>query len=181
MRLGAVLLAYCLLIGFGMARAQRLAVPSATRSRAKAAALLGDVEERLAAVEHIRANGAGEHAVRRFHQAAAAFYRAEFRSERIGAVLLAGTWMAFAAGTALLLAPAAWTRVSGSLTVGTAVLLFQYTQMVRTPFERLIDQLRRTRRRWPASRGWEACWPSTARCPTRGRPRTAARGRPTGG
>jgi ATP-binding cassette subfamily B protein len=141
-RVGVALLAYCVLIGFGMARAQRLAVPSAARSRAKYAALFGDIEERLAGVEDIRANGAGEHAVNRIHRASGRTYRAEFRSERIGSGLLAGTSVAFAAGTALVLAVAAWARESGTLTVGTAVLLFQYTQMVRTPFERLIDQLR---------------------------------------
>ncbi|MFL6054747.1 MAG: ABC transporter ATP-binding protein [Actinoallomurus sp.] len=141
-RVGGVLLAYCVLIGFGMARAQRLAVPSAASSRARYAALFGDIEERLAGVEDIRANGAGEHAVGRVHRASGRMYRAEFRSERIGSGLLAGTSVAFAAGTALVLAAAAWARQSGTLTVGTAVLLFQYTQMVRTPFERLIDQLR---------------------------------------
>jgi ATP-binding cassette subfamily B protein len=141
-RLGGVLLAYCALVGFGMARAQRLAVPSATRAREKSAALFGDIEERLAGAEDIRANDAGEHAVNRFHQASAALYRAELRSERIGSGILAGTTVAFAAGTALVLGLAAWTRQSGMLTIGTAVLLFQYTQMVRAPFERLIDQLR---------------------------------------
>ncbi|MEU4537363.1 ABC transporter ATP-binding protein [Streptosporangium sp. NPDC023825] len=142
-RLGSVLLAYCALIGFGMARAQRLAVPSATRSRAQSAALFGGLEERLAGVEDIRANGAGEHVVNRFHRASATLYRAEFRDARIGTGILAGTAVAFAAGTAIVLGLAVWTRESGTLTVGTAVLLFQYTQMVRVPFERLIDQLRR--------------------------------------
>ncbi|MEV5708782.1 ABC transporter ATP-binding protein [Actinoallomurus sp. NPDC052274] len=141
-RVGALLLAYCAAIGFAMAQAQRLAVPAAARSRARYAALFGDIEERLAGLEDLRANGAGEHAVRRVHQASGRKYRAEFRSERIGSGLLAGTSVAFAAGTALVLALAAWARQSGTLTVGTAVLLFQYTQMVRTPFERLLDQLR---------------------------------------
>lgn len=139
---GAVLSAYCVLIGFAMARAQRLAVPSAAHARAMTAALLGDVEERLAGVEDLRANGAGEHAVNRVLRASTDWYRAEFRADRIGSGLLAGTSVAFAAGTALVLGLAAWIRWSGALTVGTAVLLFQYTQMVRAPFERLIDQLR---------------------------------------
>ncbi|MEU4718362.1 ABC transporter ATP-binding protein [Nonomuraea dietziae] len=141
-RLGAVLLVYCLLIGYGMARAQRLAVPSAARSRAAGAALFGNLEERLAGAEDLRANGAGEHAVNRFYQASAAVFHAERRDARIGTTLLAGTSVAFAAGTAIVLGLAAWTRQSGMLTVGTAVLLFQYTLMVRAPFERLIDQLR---------------------------------------
>ncbi|MEU6713347.1 ABC transporter ATP-binding protein [Nonomuraea sp. NPDC046802] len=141
-RIGCALLAYCLLVGFGMVRAQRLAVPSATRSRAASATLFGNLEERLAGVEDLRANGAGAHTVRRFHQISAALYRAEVKDARVGTSLLAGTSVAFAAGTAIMLGLAAWTLQSGALTVGTVVLLFQYTLMVRTPFERLIDQIR---------------------------------------
>ncbi|MEV4799895.1 ABC transporter ATP-binding protein [Nonomuraea sp. NPDC049421] len=141
-RIGLALLAYCLVIGYGMARAQRLAVPSAARSRAASAALFGALEERLAGAEDLRANGAGAHTVGRFHQVSAALFRAEHRDARIGTVLLAGTSVAFAAGTAIMLGLAAWTMRSGALTVGTAVLLLQYTMMVRAPFERLIDQIR---------------------------------------
>jgi ABC-type multidrug transport system fused ATPase/permease subunit len=140
-RIGAALLAYCGLVGFGMVRAQRLAVPAATRVREAFAALFGNLEERLAAAEDIRANGAGHHMVNRHHEVSAEVYRADLRAERIGGGLFAGTTVAFAAGTAMVLGMAAWTQRTGVLTVGTAVLLFQYTQMVRTPFERLIDQL----------------------------------------
>ena len=140
-RIGSALLAYCALVGFGMVRAQRLAVPAATRVREKFAALFGSLEERLAAAEDLRANGAGHHTVNRHHQASAEVYRADLRAERIGGGLFAGTTVAFAIGTALVLGLAAWIQQAGALTVGTAVLLFQYTQMVRTPFERLIDQL----------------------------------------
>ncbi|MGW2222979.1 ABC transporter ATP-binding protein [Nonomuraea sp. NPDC001684] len=141
-RLGAALLAYCLLAGLAMTGAQRLAVPSATRSREASAALYGHLEERLAGAEDLRANGAGGHALGRFHQVAGAWFRAEWHGSRIAGGLLAATNVAFAAGTALMLALAAWLLDAGALTVGTAVLLFQYTLMIRTPFERLIDQLR---------------------------------------
>ncbi|GGS76346.1 helicase [Planobispora rosea] len=133
---GAVLLAYCALIGLGMVRAQRLAVPSATRAREMNAALSGYLEERLAGAEDLRANGAGEHAVRRFHQLSAALWRAERHGDAVGSSVLAATGVAFAAGTALMLA------LSGTLSAGTAVLLLQYTLMIRTPFERLVNQLR---------------------------------------
>ncbi|HEY8451623.1 MAG: ABC transporter ATP-binding protein [Micromonosporaceae bacterium] len=140
-RIGTVLLAYCALVGYGMARAQRLAVPAMTRERQRFAALYGFLEERLAGAEDIRANGAGHHTVNRFHATSAEVYRANLRAEQVGGGLFAGTTVAFAAGTAVVLGLAAWTQRSGALTVGTAVLLFQYTQMIRTPFERLIDQL----------------------------------------
>lgn len=141
LRIGGALTVYCLLIGFGMARAQRLAVPAATRVRERFAALFGNMEERFAGAEDIRANGAGRHVVNRFHKVSADVYRADLRAQQIGGGLFAGTTIAFAAGTALVLGLAAATQQAGALTVGTAVLLFQYTQMVRHPFERLIDQL----------------------------------------
>lgn len=140
-RIGAALAIYCGLVGVAMVRVQRLAVPAATRVRERFAAMFGGLEEQLAAAEDIRANGAGHHMVNRHHQANAEVYRADLHAERIGGGLFAGTTIAFAAGTALVLGLAAWTQQAGALTVGTAVLLFQYTQMVRTPFERLIDQL----------------------------------------
>lgn len=146
LRIGAVLLAYCLLIGFGMMRAQRLAVPASTRVRERYAALFGALEERLAGAEEIRANGAGRHAVNQLHRDSAALYRADLRAEQISGGLFAGTTVAFAAGTAVVLGLAAWLQQRGGLTVGTAVLLFQYTQLVRSPFERLIDQLKQYQR-----------------------------------
>lgn len=140
-RIGGALLVYCTAVGAGMVRVQRLAVPAWTRLREEFARLFGTLEERLVAAEDLRANGAGDHAVGRFHAVSADLYRADRRANHIGGGLYAGTTVAFAAGTAGVLALAAVLRQGDALTVGTAVLLFQYTQMVRTPFERLIDQL----------------------------------------
>jgi len=141
LRIGVILVVYCAAVGLAMARAQRMAVPSATKVREAFAALFGNLEERLAGAEDIRANGAGAHVVNRFHQTSADVFRADLRAERIGSALFAGTSTAFALGTAIVLGLAAWTQQAGTLSVGTAVLLFQYMQMVRTPFERIIDQL----------------------------------------
>lgn len=141
LRIGVILAVYCALVGLAMGRAQRIAVPAATKVRERFAALFGVLEERLAGAEDIRANGAGHHVVRRFHRTSAEVYHADARAERIGGGLFAGTTVAFAIGTAIVLALAAWIQDKGALSVGTAVLLFQYTQMVRQPFERIIDQL----------------------------------------
>lgn len=145
-RIGGILFAYCLLVGFGMVRMQRLVVPAATRMREMYARMFGVVEERLAGAEDIRANGAGRHSVNRLHRAAADVYRADLKENKLGAAVYGGTTVAFAAGTAIILGLAAWAQRDGTLTLGTAVLLFQYTQMVRTPFERLIGQLKQYRR-----------------------------------
>lgn len=141
-RIGDALLAYCLLAGIIMVRLQTLAKPSAARVREQNAALIGNLEERLSGVEDLRANGAGEYAIHRFHQVSGKNYRVDLRATWIGSGLVAGSSVALAVGTALILGLAWWSRSSGALTVGTAVLLFQYTQLIRAPFERLIDQLR---------------------------------------
>ncbi|HVX47495.1 MAG TPA: ABC transporter ATP-binding protein [Mycobacteriales bacterium] len=142
LRIGGALLGYCALMGWAMVRAQRLAIPSARIAREEAAALSGFLEERLAGAEDIRAGGAGAHTVREFHRTAGRLYRAEVSSAKRGVPLVAGTSLAFAAGTALILGLAAWARQADAISVGTVVLLFQYAQMVRSPFERLVDQLR---------------------------------------
>jgi ABC-type multidrug transport system fused ATPase/permease subunit len=140
-RIGAVLLVYAAIIGVLLLRLQRRAVPAATEVREAMAQLMGNLEERLAGMEDIRANGAGDHVVRRFHEASADVYQADLKAERIGGGVFALTNLAFAGATAVVLAGAVLLTRSQTLTIGTAVLLFQYTQMVRHPFERMIDQL----------------------------------------
>lgn len=141
-RLGGALTGYSVLVFAGMVIGQRVTVTTGRRSSQAHATLLGELEETLGGVEDIRANGAGAQLVRRFHRTAGAWFRAERDESRIGILVLAAISVAFAGGTALLLGLAAWSVVAGTLTVGTAVLLVQYALMIRTPFERLTEQLR---------------------------------------
>jgi ABC-type multidrug transport system fused ATPase/permease subunit len=138
---GVVLFLYVAVVTLPLVRLQRRAVPAATAVRETFAGLFGNLEERLAAAEDIRANGAGAHVVNRFHEASADVYRADLRAERIGGGLYILTHLAFAGATATVLAAAAVLMDAGAITIGTAVLLFQYTLLVRRPFERMIDQL----------------------------------------
>ncbi len=142
LRLGLALAGYCVVVFAGMLVGQRLVVPAGRRSSQAYATLLGELEETLGGVEDIRANGAGAHLVRRFHRTSGAWFRAEDREGRISTLIVAAVSVAFAGGTALLLGLAAWSVVAGTVTVGTAVLLVQYALLIRTPFERLTEQLR---------------------------------------
>jgi ATP-binding cassette subfamily B protein len=141
-RLGVAATVFCLLLGWLMFKGQGLALPAEMRSRARTAVLLGTVEETMSGLEDVRANGAGEHAVGRFYRASREVYRADRRSGLVGTTVVAGTSVAFTIGTALLLGVVSWLLSRGSLTVGTAVLLFQYTLLVRAPFEQLVEQIR---------------------------------------
>ena len=123
-------------------RVQRRAVPSAAASRAVDAHLFADLEEHLAAAEDLRANGAGAHVMRRFHDTSAEVYRADQQAEVIGGLLVRLTNLTFTVGTALLLAIGVGLQRTGAITVGTLLVLFQYAQLIRRPLERIIDQLK---------------------------------------
>jgi ABC-type multidrug transport system fused ATPase/permease subunit len=142
LRLGAALALYISVSSVFLVRVQRQAVPSAAASRAVDAHLFADLEEHLAAAEDLRANGAGAHVMRRFHDSSAEVFRADQRAEVIGGLLVRLTNLTFTVGTALLLAIGVGLQRSGAITVGALLVLFQYAQLIRRPLERIIDQLK---------------------------------------
>ena len=141
-RVGVALAALVALGAGTLVGAQRRVVPYAAALREETAQMFGGVEERLVAAEEIRANGAGRHVVRRFHEAAGRVLAADLRWQRRGGVVLAGTNLLFAAGTAVLIAFGIVLRQAGAISLGTVVLLFQYAQMVRGPIEQIVGQAR---------------------------------------
>jgi ATP-binding cassette subfamily B protein len=141
-RLGVALAIFIAVAFVLLARVQRRAVPSATASRAVDAHLFADLEEHLAAAEDLRANGAGAHVMRRFHDSSADVYRADQRAEIIGGLLVRLTNLTFTVGTALLLAIGVGLQRTGAITLGALLVLFQYAQLIRRPLERIIDQLK---------------------------------------
>ncbi|MDP1793976.1 MAG: ABC transporter ATP-binding protein [Acidimicrobiales bacterium] len=121
-------------------RGQRSIVPLAAAEREAFAQLFGGIEEYLAGAEDIRANGAGHHILGRFHDTAVAQFRAAFRSQRWGALLLGSTSLFFALGTVGLLGLGVVLHDRGAITLGTVVALFQYSQLVRNPIEQIVGQ-----------------------------------------
>jgi ABC-type multidrug transport system fused ATPase/permease subunit len=141
-RLGMALAIFVAVSALVLVRAQHRAVPTGMLARQADAHLFGDIEEHLVAAEDLRANGAGAHIVRRVHEAHADVYRADVRAEIYGGGLIRLTSLAFTLGTVLVLGLGITLQRQGVITVGTTVLLFQYTQLVRRPLERIIDQLK---------------------------------------
>ena len=141
LRLGLTLAAYVGVVALILVRLKRQAVPSLTAYRESVAQLFGQLEERLAGAEDIRANGAGPHVVRRFDESSAGVYRANRRAAVAQARLLLAVYVGSALGTAVLLALGLVLHRYGALSVGGALALFQYTRLVRDPLERMTDQL----------------------------------------
>jgi ABC-type multidrug transport system fused ATPase/permease subunit len=145
-RLGVALV---LFVGFAsvmLVRVQRRALPTSAAYRAVVAGMFADLEEHLAAAEDLRANGAGAHIVRRFHEVSATAFRADRRAEVVGGGLVRLTNLAFTVGTAMLLGIGALLQHAGAITVGTLLVVFRYAQLIRQPLERIIDQLKELQR-----------------------------------
>jgi ABC-type multidrug transport system fused ATPase/permease subunit len=140
LRLG---LAYAALVVVGLsilARGQRSVVPLAAAEREGFAQLFGGIEEYLTGAEDIRANGAGPHILRRFHDTARTLFRAAFRLQRHSALLIGATSLFFALGTVALLAMGVVLHARGAVSLGTVLALFQYSQLVRNPVEQIVGQ-----------------------------------------
>jgi ABC-type multidrug transport system fused ATPase/permease subunit len=141
-RAGVIFLVYSALALVVIRRTRDHAVPATTAHREASAELFGSIEERLAGLEDVRANGGGNHAMRRFHEVSAAAYRARARAEWRAAEVGTASYATFAAGTVLSLLVGVALYDAGAVSIGTVFLLFQSVQLVRGSLEVIADQLR---------------------------------------
>ncbi len=145
-RMGLLLGLFSLLALFVLNRCREIAVPYVTAERQASAELFGFIEERLAGLDDIRANGAGAYVMQRFHVT----MRNLFHRKRLAQTMGNSIWVAvqslFLAGTVLVLGMGAYLYRDGAITIGTVFLFFQYTQLLRRPLEQITEQLREFQR-----------------------------------
>ncbi len=124
-----------------MTRTRELAVPATKLEREAAAQLFGFVEERLAGIEDIRANGGGLHAMHRFTFVMRDF----FRRTRHAWLMRSAIWLTgyglFIVGMSSTIAVSIYLTITGRITVGTAYLVLQYLFMLLTPLDQITQQM----------------------------------------
>ncbi len=116
-------------------------VASSEEERESNARLYGFLEERLAGIEDIRANGAKSYVMRRYFETT----RHLFLATRKAFMKVSNMWVAFdylfAIGYIIVFMLGAYLYTNGSITLGTAFLFFQYLEMLRNPLDQLTRQL----------------------------------------
>ena len=125
---------------------RNLAVDEAASEQAAMGRLLGEVEERLTGADDLRGNGGGSHAVATFQHASARLLRAMLQRERHGVTLWVASNAVFVFGGIAILALDAALLSRGAISLGTAYLIFQYTQILREPLGQLADETERVQR-----------------------------------
>jgi ABC-type multidrug transport system fused ATPase/permease subunit len=140
-RLGAGMVVYLALSILLVLSMRHRAVRESSDEMGSYAKLYGGIEERLTAVEDLRANGAENHAMWRFVEDSS---EALTRAVRREAAFLRMWWalqIDVAIGLVGTLVLSAVLVDNGAITLGTAFLLFQYVHLMIRPLEELADQL----------------------------------------
>ena len=139
-------------LGLGMAVYVGLAVAVIVRTRHRAVSessdemgalgqLYGGIEERLTAAEDLRANGAADHVAWRFVEDSEGALVSAVRRERAFLVMWWFVQGAVAAGWVLSLVLGAALVAAGTITIGTAFLLFQFVLLIARPLEEVVHEL----------------------------------------
>lgn len=145
-RLGIAILAYIGIVLLLVVRMRSFAVKASEEERETSALLYGFVEERIAGIDDIRANGAGEYTMYRFVDVMRDFYERTVAAWRKRTVFWVTANTAFWSGDAIALTVGVWLHQRGAVTVGTAYLILQYVQLVRTPIEQVAQQFQELQR-----------------------------------
>jgi ABC-type multidrug transport system fused ATPase/permease subunit len=140
-RVGLALTVFCAVALAVLHRVRNLATPAWTADRESAAHLFGFLEERLAGLTDLHANGAQAYVLRRFHELARLRFWRHRRAMVLGGVTFSATGGLFLLGYVLAFALGAALFAAGAVTLGTVYLIFHYTQMLRLPLELLSRQV----------------------------------------
>lgn len=139
-RVGLGMVGFVVVAGVTVGGLRNFAVPRATERRAASARLFGEIEERLASAEDLRANAGGAYAVRRFRRTLALFIRVSVRASMATRTMSVITLTVFVAGGVLSLLTGTILYQAGAVTLGTVYLLFRYTKLLREPLEQISEQ-----------------------------------------
>ena len=139
-RMGLGISIYVATVLMLLLRMRSMAVSAAEEERETSAQLYGFIEERLAGVEDIRANGGGAASMASFVPVATDFFERTRTAWRKRAQFWVGSNTAFWSGDIIALILGVLLVSSDAITVGTAFLLLQYTQLVRVPIEQVSQE-----------------------------------------
>ena len=140
-RIGLALLGYIAVASLVFTSVKDKAVSASENERGAMARLYSGIEERLVGADDLRANGGGAHAMNRFSADARGGLVAAVARERQIVWLWHGATGVVIGGAVFSLAIGAAGVKAGWISVGTAFLVLQYTQLLHAPLEQIIDQL----------------------------------------
>lgn len=122
-------------------RMKNIAIQATEQEREASAVLYGFVEERLAGIDDIRANGGGQYTIGRFGRAIYNMLRKGRSAWMRRSTLWVSIITLFTIGDVIALGMGIWLFGMGAITLGTVYLFFQYTQIMWGVVEQITHQM----------------------------------------
>jgi ATP-binding cassette subfamily B protein len=138
---GVVMTAFSIVALLILMYLRHLAIPLWKAVRQQSAEFSGFLSERLVGTEDIRANGATDYVMRRFYQIVRDWLPLNFKANMAAFHMGSLSLFLFVCGSALALSLGAYLWSLGLATVGTAYLLFAYTDRLSQPISQIQQQL----------------------------------------
>jgi ATP-binding cassette, subfamily B, bacterial len=129
-------MALSLLIGV-----QSFAIAPWAQYRQMSAEFFGFLGEHLAGREDLRANGAVSYVMRRFHEILQRWLPIYQKARFASTILWSTSVGLFTVGNAIALTVSAYLWNQNAITIGTAYLIFHYTNLLNQPIERIREEL----------------------------------------
>nr|WP_157338411.1 ABC transporter ATP-binding protein [Paenibacillus lutrae] len=123
-----------------------LGVQTSQAERAASASLFGLIEERIAGIEDVQANGNVPYVMNRFHHAMRAVFVHGRKAWMLRVVPWNTTVILFSFAVTVVLLMGVHFYLTRQITLGMLFLIFQYTQMLNEPIEQLGNQMQEFQR-----------------------------------
>ncbi len=120
---------------------QRMAIAPWSQYRQKSAEFFGFIAEQIGGQEDLRANGAVGYVMRRFYSILQDWLPIYHKARFTSTLLWAGSVGLFTMGNAIALTLVAYLWTRQTITIGTAYLIFHYTNLLSQPIERIREEL----------------------------------------
>jgi ATP-binding cassette, subfamily B, bacterial len=138
---GVALTLFTLAVFLALFLTRNVAVAATKDEREASAQLFGFVEERLAGLDDLRANGGGNYAMQSFTWVARDFFHRGRRAWMKRSSIWMLSYGMFTVGDLITLGAAIYLYQQGSISLGTAYLFFQYMLMLEAPIEQITQQM----------------------------------------
>ncbi|MCD4752449.1 MAG: ABC transporter ATP-binding protein/permease [Anaerolineaceae bacterium] len=141
-RLGLTLAVFVIIILMVLYLTRNIAVKSFREARKAAADLFSFIEERLAGMEDIVANGGREYTMFRMAQYYRQFRKSSMKRSAMGNLFHVTGFLPFAIGTTIVLGISADLFLNDVISIGIVYLTFHYITMMRNPLRNIGFQMR---------------------------------------
>ena len=140
-RAGLALTVFALITLAVILRMRNVSVANWKANREASTKTYGFIEERLAGREDVRTSAAESYVMKGYFDHMWSWFRIRVRAAFVSTVVANMTEFMFTAGLAMALGVAAYLFLEEAITIGTVVLIFQYTWLVERPIGIMSEQI----------------------------------------